>query len=339
MNQNVHIVKPHASLIEGITPYQRIELAGRNCYQSDSEFTEETAIKFVQQMMQRGHGAMLEHGIFVFKIVVPVEDMETMAHAYSALRSVKFANCHSYVEDGFCICYAAISLRTLLDNALFLSQMQITASFGEIVEKAYPGIPICDWTPFQRGTDTGNAEVTLMAQEEMYEGLPTAAILNCVSLSIRYITDRGVSHELVRHRVASFAQESTRYCNYSKDKYNGRVQFIEPAGFDTWTCQQKEAFIDALAFAEKQYLAALERGLKAQQARAILPNATKTDIVVTMNVEELIHFFNLRYHGTTGAPHPDMLEITKQSFPIVIEELSKYKHIGDIISTLRREEE
>ena len=217
MEEKVVLVNPSAALIQSSTPYQQIEIAGRACYQSKSSFTEETSANFCKQMIQSKHGAMLEHGVFVFKITMPTSDMETAAHTYSVLKSVAFAEVSSYVSEDTCLLYVAISLRTLLNNAGMLSQLKVTASFGEIIDNAYPGLDLCSGTEFVKGTDTGSASVSLMTQEEMYEELPRNAILQCVFLSIRYITDRGVSHELVRHRVASFAQESTRYCNYSKD--------------------------------------------------------------------------------------------------------------------------
>ena len=124
---------------------------------------------------------------------------------------------------------------------------------------------------------------------------------------MRFTTDRGVSHELVRHRPFSFAQESTRYVNYSKEQFGGGdIKFIKPAGFDDWTLDMKQHFEMALREAEMVYNRLIADGATPQQARAVLPNAVKTEIVVTGNDAEWQHFFNLRSKGITGAPHPDM---------------------------------
>lgn len=150
------------------------------------------------------------------------------------------------------------------------------------------------------------------------------AMLEHYSFSVLFICDRGVSHELVRHRIASFAQESTRYCNYGK---SGEVSFIKPMffaedsiEFDNWC--------DSMMEAEKIYLNLVEIGWKPQEARCVLPNSLKTEIVVTANLREWRHFFKLRAVGTTGAPHPQMRELTvpllqelKKRVPVVFDDL------------------
>ena len=137
--------------------------------------------------------------------------------------------------------------------------------------------------------------------------------------TMKFITDRGVSHELVRHRVFSFAQESTRYCNYSKDKFGNELTFIKPSWKYTKTLVSKEGlpyngvpqfdgdyFEDFLAQSEKIYFTLLDQGWTPQQARQILPNALKTEICMTGFEDDWKHFFDLRYKETTGKAHPDM---------------------------------
>lgn len=128
----------------------------------------------------------------------------------------------------------------------------------------------------------------------------------------RFITDRGVSHELVRHRAFSFCQESTRYCNYSKDKFGKELTFIEPAGMkfrESTDCLTPGGalFLKSCREAEDNYMEFLDRGFTPQQARAVLPNAIKTEICMCGFEDDWKHFFDLRYRGTTGKPHPDML--------------------------------
>lgn len=128
-------------------------------------------------------------------------------------------------------------------------------------------------------------------------------------VTVKFTCDRGVSHEFVRHRVFSFAQESTRYCNYTKDKFGNEITFIEPC----WEMQEdeKELFIVCLENMEKAYNSLISSGWTPQQARAILPNSLKTELVMTGFVDDWEHFFDLRARGTTGAPHPQAKELAE----------------------------
>lgn len=135
------------------------------------------------------------------------------------------------------------------------------------------------------------------------------AMIEHASMTVRFTVDRGVSHELVRHRIASFAQESSRYCNYSKDKFGSEITVIKPfylqeetLAYDTW--------YQACIHAENAYFTMLECGNTPEEARSVLPNSVKTEVVMTMNMREARHFFKLRAAGETGRPHPQMLEVT-----------------------------
>ena len=153
------------------------------------------------------------------------------------------------------------------------------------------------------------------------------AMLEHASVTVKFVVDRGISHELVRHRLASFAQESTRYCNYSKDDFGSEITFIIPEyleykseGWNIWKESMKQA--------EDAYFKMLDFGLSPQEARAVLPNSLKTEVVMTANLREWRHFFKLRALGTTGKPHPQMLEVTvplledfKQMIPVVFDDL------------------
>lgn len=135
----------------------------------------------------------------------------------------------------------------------------------------------------------------------------------------------GVSHEIVRHRIASYSQESTRYCNYSLDKFQNELTFIrpyfwndEPEKFQVWE--------EAMAAAERAYLALLSMGATAQEARTVLPNSLKTELVATMDLREWRHFFKLR----AAAPaHPQMREIAvpmlkafQEAVPVVFDDIT-----------------
>lgn len=146
------------------------------------------------------------------------------------------------------------------------------------------------------------------------------AMLEHAHMTVRFICDRGVSHELVRHRIASFAQESTRYCNYGRGE--GHVTFIITPWWDVEPGEGAEeqdfkinppsngtrVWLRAMLSAEQDYLAMLRGGLKPEQARAVLPNSLKTEVVVTANFREWRHFFKLR---CAPAAHPQMRQVAQ----------------------------
>lgn len=131
------------------------------------------------------------------------------------------------------------------------------------------------------------------------------AVLEHCSFTVKFICDRGVSHEIVRHRVASYCQESTRYCNYSKEGFGSEITVIKPCflhpytdGFNLWE--------EGCLFAEQTYFNLLECGCSPQEARSVLPNSLKTEVVMTANIREWRHFLKLR---CSPAAHPQMREV------------------------------
>lgn len=131
------------------------------------------------------------------------------------------------------------------------------------------------------------------------------SVLEHVSITVKFICDRGVSHEIVRHRLASYSQESTRYCNYSKDGFGGEITVIKPLYLEEGT-RSFDCWRGACETAESAYFSLLELGCSPQEARAVLPNSLKTEVVMTANLREWRHFFKLR---TAPAAHPQMREV------------------------------
>ena len=150
------------------------------------------------------------------------------------------------------------------------------------------------------------------------------AMLEHGSISVLFICDRGVSHEIVRHRLASFAQESTRYCNYSKDRFGKEIAFIEPV-FWNENDYDYEDWERAVYEAEETYFEMLGRGATPQEARSVLPNSLKTEIVMTANYREWRHFLKLRCDLSA---HPQMRELSR---PLLKELHSKIPVIFDDI--------
>ncbi len=143
------------------------------------------------------------------------------------------------------------------------------------------------------------------------------SVIEHASVSFKIVCDRGVTHELVRHRIASYSQESSRFCDYSAGKFGGEMTFIKPCfwredddNFQLWR--------ETMALVEKNYLALRAAGAKPEEARSILPNSLKTEIFVTMNLRELRHFLKLR---TAAAAHPQMREIALKILDMMLERL------------------
>ncbi len=146
------------------------------------------------------------------------------------------------------------------------------------------------------------------------------SVLEHEKITVRFICDRGVTHELVRHRIASYSQESTRYCNYSQDKFGNELTFIKPC-FWNEEDEQYKLWQDTMQYIENMYNKLIASGAKPEEARSILPNSLKTEIVVTMNLRQWRHYFRLR---TAPVAHPQIREISiallnelKEKLPVI----------------------
>lgn len=259
--------------LEGV--YKQIERAGRVCYKSEDKITEDSAGEFVNRMIKSGHGAMLEHGTVY--LLVEEEDAD------KDMRLWELAN-NKYSEITF---VASTGLN------------YITTNYRVLVEN--------DWLDLLK-----------------YQCEPTE--FHEKRITVHFVCDRGVSHEFVRHRVFSFAQESTRYCNYSKDKFNNCVTYILPNWCTKVNIEDYErnpkliynangtltdneiSFLCGLYDNEERYLELLENGWKPQEARAVLPNSLKTELVMTGFAKDWEHFFKLR---DAGSAHPQARELAQ----------------------------
>lgn len=271
------LIKPSFTILhqapglEGV--YKQIELAGRTCYKSEDKITPDSAKAFVERMINSGHGAMLEHGTVYLgmpiETIIPIE-----ANGWGKYESNKYSKggvvCSINGEKRVAV---TTNLRVLVENG-WLDDLQY----------------ICEPTEYHEKR-----------------------------VGVRFICDRGVSHEFVRHRVFSFAQESTRYCNYSKDKFGNELTFIQPCYLNEVELAKygpyhlvsrnkspESIFICSLNNAEKDYLTLIESGWKAQEARAVLPNALKTELVMTGFATDWQHFFDLRCASNA---HPQAREL------------------------------
>lgn len=296
----MRFVKPSAEVIKtiGESPFEVIERAGRTCYKSNSDMTHETGVAFFKQLVDAGHHAMLEHATFLF--LVP----HTSSGYYNNLNPNR-PFLRSTSVDGRLIVSA--NLRAIKEGGYTELQRVL------IRPENYPELNYYFRLPVPTVKES---EVTLVKNPtlDFFKELSNKEIDAHAYTTIHFITDRGVSHEMVRHRIASFAQESTRYCNYSKEKFGGEITFNTPAGFESLDDETREIYVNSLKNSEEQYFKLIEKGCTPQFARGVLPTDTKTEVIMTANHEEWEHFFNLRYFGLTGKPHPNMLEVATKAY-------------------------
>lgn len=151
------------------------------------------------------------------------------------------------------------------------------------------------------------------------------SVIEHEKITVKIICDRGVTHEIVRHRIASYSQESTRYCNYSKEKFGTELTFIKPV-FWSEKSQEYNTWKAQMQLVEDCYLQLIQLGASPEQARSVLPNSLKTEIIVTMNLREWRHFFKLR---TSKHAHPQMREISiplfekmREMLPAIFDDIS-----------------
>lgn len=280
----MRLIRPSAEIwtqeagISGI--YKQIERCARVCYKSEDKIGEGTAEKMVEMLTKRGHTAMLEHGTVYLAMpmetIIPIE-----ANGWGKYTKNPYSK-------GFKICEVNGQKRVAVTTNL-----RVLVENGWLDDLKY----ICEPTEYHERR-----------------------------ITVRFVCDRGVSHELVRHRVFSFAQESTRYCNYSKDKFGNEITYIEPCWLDSYNYNGNtygNCFLTALEAAEASYFDLLKKwddkipdkryktGFRnnpwtPQQARAILPNSLKTELVMTGFISDWKHFFELR---TAQNAHPQMREL------------------------------
>ena len=257
------LIKPNFAIIEqesgldGI--YKQIELAGRTCYKSEDKITQDSDKEFVDRMIKSGHGAMLEHGTVYLAIPWPDNWEKYKYNLYSRYNNLP-------TDNDFSVIAITTNFRVLVENN-WLDDLKY----------------LCEPTEYHERRVT-----------------------------VHFVCDRGISHEFVRHRVFSFAQESTRYCNYSKDKFGNELTFIYPCWFNQYfednysnlnisnwkigldIADSETNWLYAMLYSEKAYFASILNGMKPQQARAVLPNSLKTELVMTGFISDWEHFFDLR---------------------------------------------
>ena len=254
--------------------FKFIELAGRTCYKSENKITEDSASEFVDRMIKSGHGAMLEHGTIY--LTIPVSDISNpIIYKY-------ILNSYSKIFIDFTNSYITTNYRVLIKN---------------------------NWLD----------DLKYISEPYLFHAKRT---------TVKFICDRGVSHEFVRHRVFSFAQESTRYCNYTKDKFNNELTFIIPCwikdleegnyyAYCEYHHSKNDAskrWFDSCMSSEFVYTNLIEEGWKPQEARTILPNSLKTELIMTGFNDDWQDFFKLRCAPNAHPQAKELADMLKDKF-------------------------
>ena len=293
------LVQSNAELIQETNPYKLVELVGRTCYKSEDKITDDSYIKFVQNLIARKHYAMLEHG----RVTFVVRDLDPYL-------LVGVPGVHIARDSGYMDCKAYVISVSL--SHLYNEKWGWLRPWFDVMRKIAEDVYL-----YGNSSSYSFGNVTMIAcndSESYIDEVVLSAPDEFKYRTIKFVCDRGVSHELVRHRCA-VAQSSTRYCNYSKDKFGNEVTFVEPRDYEFWAQEDKQHFEKFLKSCEDEYMYMVrERAFTPQQARAVLPNALQTEVILTMNLDQWEHFFSLRLFGKTGAPHPDMKRVAKLAY-------------------------
>ena len=275
----MRLIKPSVEIIKQekydlLHVFKFIELAGRTCYKSENKITEDSASEFVDRMIKSGHGAMLEHGTIY--LTIPVSDISNpIIYKY-------ILNSYSKIFIDFTNSYITTNYRVLIEN---------------------------NWLD----------DLKYISEPYLFHTKRT---------TVKFICDRGVSHEFVRHRVFSFAQESTRYCNYTKDKFNNELTFIIPCwikdleegnyyAYCEYHHSKNDAskrWFDSCMSSEFVYTNLIEEGWKPQEARTILPNSLKTELIMTGFNDDWENFFELRCAPNAHPQAKELANMLKDKF-------------------------
>ena len=291
---------------------KHIERIGRVCYKSEDKISEDdsSAKKFVAMLVEHGHLAMIEHANLAFGVSkTDYEYFQKLAREYSEKTKKPCFLRFSAACDGMGGYMVSGNMRAWKET-LAPQLYPVIPPYIANTLKEYPEIFTPETWVVKPSADSYGGRVFPddMLNEERKQHQ---------TVSVKFLTNRGVSHEIVRHRPASFAQESTRYVNYSKDKFGSGIAVTsidkgieldaKMSQLDPEQIKQiKEIWEDAMQYCENAYLKMIELGATPQIARSVLATGIKTEITMTANIAEWEHFFKLR---CDKAAHPEMREV------------------------------
>ena len=287
----------------------RLESCGRICYKSEDMITEESAIPFVKKIAVHGHNSVLEMAVATYRVIChPDHVLE-----FHACQPKYFIT--DRMDTGLIVTGSIRAFREMYvqyaDNAV------VNRLVGDLAGR-YPFLFENIYNPDEAAEPNEAVQVTKLSLDQV-EDLPAPLLARHRFVGVKFIVNRAVTHELVRHRPCSFLQESQRYCRYSQDKFGNQITFVKPVFF-TEDSKEFRLWKQAMEETEKLYLELLETSTP-QAARTVLPNSCKTEIITYCNLAEWKHIFFLR---TSPAAEPSMREIMiplekemKRRYPIL----------------------
>ena len=283
------------------TPSERVshvELCGRTCYKSEDKITADSGRKFIKSLIRNGHESVIEHARLIVRIDGILSRVCTLDLAWLAESGWRSFMTMTYWDGGLLL---SGNMRAWRDYAIQSRQIHKynLEPIQAVINENEDFFPEFDPQPIGRPSfEVDPRVIDDPAIRELHE-----------AFTLRFVTDRGISHEIVRHRPASYSQESTRYCNYSQGKFGGELTFIEPISIDrnsaswaSWELLHRQA--------EAAYFSLLGQGVKPQDARDVLPTDLKTELIMTATADEWKHFLKLR---TSEAAHPKIRELATQA--------------------------
>ena len=281
-----------------------IELAARTCYKTEDAVKDGSDEQIVSMLIARHHYAMLEHGDYIFL----VDDRKILDNVNNAIEEIRHKTGHLIRLN------STVGNRRPIISGNIRAWRELVASnsmaawyFSGAIDPVFIG----DIVPEEERVEDGR--IHQLHYADLKGGLEQRVHLR---QTVRFTVDRGVTHEFVRHREMSFAQESTRYCNYTQNKFGNEITVIEPCflkehtePYDLWKRQCMSA--------EAAYATMLHLGMKPQEARTVLPHSTKADLIVTGTLGQWRSFFELRAMELTGPVHPQAAEVAKPLLPMM----------------------
>lgn len=273
-----------------------IEKAARTCYKTEDKITEDSAEKMVRNLRKRQHYAMLEHGDYIFRLM----DYHILDHIVYALRRT--------MEDTGVVpmlAFTNIYERPIISGNIRAWREFIATSSAAVYYFTGAIDPVYTEDLIPESERIDDPRVQQIRYDDLVGEVERRTHLR---QTVRFTVDRGVSHEFVRHRVMSFAQESTRWCNYSGDRFGSEITVIEPCFLEQGT-EAYNLWKRQCMSAEVGYFTEMNIGLLPEEARAVLVNSTKTELVMTGTLGQWDHFFDMRARQTTGKAHPQAAEV------------------------------
>jgi thymidylate synthase (FAD) len=321
----MRVIEPYHEEITETNPYKKIEIAGRTCYKSEALITEDSYKEFLKIIKNKHHESVFEHVTLYFSVSEAIYTLFLSLAGYAKYFKISKLKNDSGIYQ-FIISGSVRSFRDLFTR----TQGKFIGTDIELAIQYFYKYLMDTYILFFDDVIV-NIAASLTRSSNMFTHVDIKEItVSCLSYeealihrtwTVRVVCDRGVTHEIVRHRPVAYSQESTRYCNYSKDKFNSNVTFIRPPWVNLSTGVYDESSLNGMCASvansdliwlismisvEKDYLNLLNYGWSPQQARDVLPNSLKTEIIITADFSEWQHIFSLR---TAETAHPQMREI------------------------------